>query len=142
MVKIGGWLLLVTLMLPVISVAQEGAKVHPIDKALEACTDKNPSTGGESDCIEKAGEMWDQELNRAYNKLSGKLSPEGKQALKEAQVEWIKYRDAEFKLINTIYSSRQGTMYAPMHASARTEVVKKRALEIQSYLDLLKIDEP
>jgi uncharacterized protein YecT (DUF1311 family) len=144
MMKIRGCLLFFMLLqlLSISSAQEEKAKLHTIDKTLEACSNKNPSTAGERDCIEKAGEMWDRELNRAYNELSGKLNPKGRQALKEAQLEWIKYRDTEFKLIDTIHSTLEGTMYIPMHAFSRMEIVKKRALELQSYLDLLKIDQP
>jgi uncharacterized protein YecT (DUF1311 family) len=111
---------------------------NPIDKALERCLDKNGSTAGSVDCIDKAYQAWDKELNRAYNELMGTLSAEAKQSLKAAQTEWIKYRDLEFKLTDSVYSSMQGTMYIPMHADHRMEIVKKRALELKGYLDLLK----
>jgi uncharacterized protein YecT (DUF1311 family) len=129
--------LLLLLLLPAIAHAQQET-VYPIDKALEACTDKNPSTNGEIQCTARAQEMWDKELNRNYNSLMGQLNPQGKQALKAAQLDWLKYRDTEFKLIDSLYSNLQGTMYLPMLAWDQMSIVKKRALELKAYLDLLK----
>lgn len=57
--------------------------------------------------------------------------------LRSAQLEWIKYRDLDFKLIDSIYDGMQGTMYIPMRVEARLEVIKKRALELKGYLDLI-----
>jgi uncharacterized protein YecT (DUF1311 family) len=116
--------------------AQEPGQ-HPIDRSLEACLEKDPSTAGMAECIGKAYVSWDKELNRAYNELSRKLKPEARPALKAAQVEWIKYRDAEFKLIDSVYFGLEGTMYIPMRADNRVKIVKARALELNDYLQLL-----
>lgn len=92
------------------------------------------------DCTDKAYAAWDQELNKSYGKLMRTLKPSQKEALRLAQVEWLKYRDLDFKLIDSIYDPMQGTMYIPMRIDARMEVVKKRALELKSYLDLITED--
>lgn len=129
-------LLLVALLAPSVCFAQERPE-HKIDKALSACTDKNPSTAGMVECIDKSYKAWDAELNLNYNNLMRKLDATSKQSLKAAQQEWIKYRDSEFKLIDSIFSTMEGTMYIPMQANMRMEVVKKRALELADYLDFL-----
>jgi uncharacterized protein YecT (DUF1311 family) len=110
---------------------------HPIDKALEACIDKNGSTAGMVECTDKAYAAWDKELNKNYGELMRALKPSQKEALKLAQLEWIKYRDLDFKLIDSLYDTMQGTMYIPMRIDARMEVVKKRALELKGYLELI-----
>ena len=74
-----------SLLLPTFVYAQEEQK-HPIDKALEICTDKNPSTAGMVNCTDAAYKMWDQELNKNYRTLMAKLKPAGKQLLKSAQL--------------------------------------------------------
>jgi uncharacterized protein YecT (DUF1311 family) len=71
-------------------------------------------------------------------KRSKLAKPAQKEALRLAQLEWIKYRDLDFKLIDSIYDSMQGTMYIPMRIDARMEVIKKRALELKGYLDLVQ----
>jgi uncharacterized protein YecT (DUF1311 family) len=65
-----------------------------------------------------------------------------KLALKAAQLDWLKYRDSEFKVIDSIYDTLQGTMYIPMRIAERLEVVKKRALALGGYIDLLNEGSP
>ncbi len=113
---------------------------HPIDKAEEACIDKDGSTAGMTDCAEKAYVSWDRELNRNYNALSKKLSPRDREVLKAAQKKWLEYRDQEFKLIDTIYSQLQGTMYIPLRVEERIAIVKQRALKLGNHLELLRGD--
>jgi uncharacterized protein YecT (DUF1311 family) len=60
-----------------------------------------------------------------------------KEALRLAQLEWIQYRDQDFKLIDSLYDTLQGTMYIPMRIDARMEVVRKRALQLKGFLELI-----
>jgi uncharacterized protein YecT (DUF1311 family) len=125
------------LLLASLSTAQEPAQ-HPIDKALDACIDKNGSTAGMVECTDKAYAAWDKELNKNYGELMRALNPKQKEALRLAQLEWIKYRDLEFKSIDSVYDTLEGTMYIPMRISAHLEVIKKRALELKDRLDIIK----
>jgi uncharacterized protein YecT (DUF1311 family) len=127
--------LICLLLLASVSFAQEETP-HPIDKALDACIEKNGSTAGMVECTDKAYAAWDKELNKNYLALMRKLKPAQKELLKAAQLEWIKSRDDDFKVIDSIYDTLQGTMYIPMRIDARMELVKKRALQLQGYLDL------
>ena len=111
---------------------------HRIDKALDACIDKDSSTAGMVECIGKAYTQWDAELNKVYNELMKQLDATGKASLKSAQLQWLKFRDSEFKLIDAVYSNLQGTMYIPMHADSRMQIIKNRAQELQSHLSILK----
>ena len=129
--------LISVLLLATVSIAQEQAQ-HPIDKALEGCIDKNGSTAGMVQCTDKAYAEWDKELNKNYGELMRTRKPSQKEALRLAQLEWIKYRDLDFKLINALYDTMEGTMYIPMRIDARMEVVKKRALELKGFLDLVQ----
>jgi uncharacterized protein YecT (DUF1311 family) len=117
------------------STAQEQTR-HPIDKAFEACVEKNGSTAGMVECTDKAYAAWDKELNKNYGALMSALKPKQKEALRLAELEWIKYRDLEFKFIDSIYDTLDGTMYIPMRIDARLEVIKKRALELKDFLNL------
>jgi uncharacterized protein YecT (DUF1311 family) len=60
-----------------------------------------------------------------------------KESLRLAQLEWIKQRDLEFKFIDSIYDTLEGTMYIPMRIAAHMEVIRKRALALNHYLDLV-----
>jgi uncharacterized protein YecT (DUF1311 family) len=129
--------LISVLLLATGSFGQEQTQ-HPIDKALEACIDKNGSTAGMVQCTDKAYAAWDKELNKNYGELMRILKSSQKEALRLTQLEWIKYRDLDFKLIDSLYDTMQGTMYIPMRIDARMEVIKKRALELKGFLDLVQ----
>src|SRR5256885_11147520 len=90
------------------SVLQEPTQ-HAIDKALDACIEKNGSTAGMVECTDKAYAAWDKELNKNYGALMQKLKPRQKEALRLEQLEWIRFRDLEFKFIDSIYDTLEGT---------------------------------
>ena len=115
---------------------------HPIDKSLEACIEKDPSTAGMVGCTDIAYKKWDQELNKNYQSLMSKLKPSSKQLLKQSQISWITYRDNEFRLIDNLYDDLQGTMYIPMRYQEKTQVVKRRTLALADHLDTLNESEP
>lgn len=112
---------------------------HPIDKAIEDCMEKDMSTAGMVKCLNEAYDKYDNELNRLYKILMKGLDEESAKELKSAQVEWIVFRDKEFKLIDAVYSKLEGTMYIPMRVSDRIEIVKKRVLDFEAYADLAGI---
>lgn len=134
-------LLLLLVLLPSTASAQETRK-HPIDAALDVCTEKEPHTAGMVRCTDVAYKKWDQELNKNYQTLTRKLKPADKQLLKSAQLSWIAYRDNEFKLIDSIYDKIQGTMYIPMRIDEKMQIVKQRALALASHIDMLGEAEP
>jgi uncharacterized protein YecT (DUF1311 family) len=135
--------LTIGLLYPAVSAPrQEREKKHPIDAAMDACVDKNPSTQGTVHCIMAALKSWDGELNSSYQKLSARLDGKGKMSLKAAQLQWIKYRDAELVAIRGVYAKTDGTMYRPMAAEDAMQVTRQRVLQLNGYLDTLKIDQP
>lgn len=110
---------------------------HPIDAWLEDCTARDESTAGQIACLAAAYEKWDAELNRVYQELMSALPEVSRPALKSAQIAWLKQRDEEFKLLDAVYDLLDGSMYRLMKAADRVDIVRKRALELSSYLDVL-----
>lgn len=108
-----------------------------IDEWLERCIEQDPSTAGMNNCTYKAYEMWDKELNAVYRQLMKKLDPNAQKLLKEAEIAWIKYRDAELRLQDAIYGQMQGSMWATMAAGNRYDFVKQRTLALKAYLDMI-----
>lgn len=127
------------LFLSFVAIAQDAQEQHPIDIALDKCMDKNPSTHGMIGCLDEAYKKWDAELNKNYKALSLKMDTKQKAALLAAQRKWIEYRDLEFMTQKAVYETMQGTMFQPMAVNDRMEVVKKRALDLKSYLDLFEM---
>ena len=116
-----------------LATAQKEEESNPIDSRWRECAAKNPSTFGERDCAAQAEKEWDTELNRAYRKLQTTLSAEGKDRLVKAQVAWIAHRDAEFRLIESLYDVRDGSMFIPVQGFRRAEIVRARARELARY---------
>jgi uncharacterized protein YecT (DUF1311 family) len=70
----------------------------------------------------------------------GLLKGDAKDAMKEAQREWIKFRDKEQNAIRSYYAfiyeeMGGGTLYPMLASGASTEVVRRRALDIKSMYD-------
>lgn len=110
---------------------------HPIVIKMNTCIDNNPSTGGVSGCIDTAYKEWDAELNKYYQLIKGTVNFKQRLALRDAELAWIAYRDKEFILIDMLYEGKEGSMFAPMQAYDKMDVVRKRALELEDYYKLL-----
>ncbi|MBN1939286.1 MAG: DUF1311 domain-containing protein [Candidatus Aminicenantes bacterium] len=110
---------------------------HPIDVWLEECTAKDESTQGQLACLAEAYKKWDAELNRVYRELMQKLPEAARPSLKASQQAWIKHRNEEFNLLTSLYGMFDGTMYGLMQAADQVDFVRKRTLELSSYLDVL-----
>ncbi len=115
--------------------ASQAASPH-IDKYLESCIAADSTTAGMTNCAYGAYALWDKELNITYKNLLSSLSPSEQQALRNSQRQWIAFRDAEFKTIDAMYKSKDGTMYIPMRVADRLEIVKTRVSQLQGYRTL------
>jgi len=115
-------------------------KKHPIDVELQKCLDtkENYTTLGMTECIVKAADSWDKELNKNFKILLGLLTEEQKEKLKESQRQWIKYRDNELEFSRSFYTQMQGTMWIPVAARTRLNLTKQRAEELSDYISTLK----
>ena len=113
-------------------------KEHPIDSWLKDCMPKDPSTQGTNACLGQALGRWDNEMNRVYQELNGRLDSERRNTLREAQRAWVAFRDKELAWLGEFYGRLEGSMYGSMLAADRVEVTRKRALELDSLLDVLE----
>lgn len=127
---------LVLLALLTIAPASHAAK-HHIDSYLEACINADSTTAGMVNCTNQAYSLWDKELNIKYTNLMSALAPTDKQALRNAQRQWIAFRDAEFEAMDAMYNRKDGTVYLSMRAADRLEVVKARVLQLAGYAGLV-----
>jgi uncharacterized protein YecT (DUF1311 family) len=116
----------------------------PTRQSLDSCLQdpKNGSTGDQTACETKALASYDKRMNVAYSKLLKELPTQAGQDLRAAQRSWIAYRDMEARARESLFATRQGSMYAPMQADAETDLTRDRALLLESYLRVLDIDGP
>ena len=132
------WILLVFILfiLPVKGFSEEKEKKHPIDVWLESCIEKNWTTAGMRMCTSQALDKWDKELNMVYKELMKKLSPEEKELLKQSQLQWIKFRDAEFKFLDNLYLGT-GTIIPVMIMGDKLDIVSERVKILEKYLNYI-----
>lgn len=126
---IAAWVVVFVSALPLF--AQEK---HSIDKFEEVCISKNSTTAGMANCAYEARKKWDAEMNKYYKLLMAALDKKGQNELRESQLAWIKFRDAEFKSIENMYN-QMATMYIPVRSGDRMDIVKQRALQLKSYYE-------
>jgi uncharacterized protein YecT (DUF1311 family) len=112
------------------------SNLPPIDEELTICIYNNEATNSQLQCLFDAYSRWDAELNRIYNELLPLLDAQAATVLVDAQLQWIKCRDSEFKLLDVIFSS-QGSIGRLIEANTRQEIVRKRVVELNQYLGFL-----
>ena len=110
--------------------------LHPIDKAERECISKNMTTAGMSNCSYKAMDSWFKEIDKYINLLKNVTSEEEYNNILEAQTQWKKYQEAEFKAIS-ILINKQGTIYQNILAGKERSLVKQRAHDLKSFYEYL-----
>ena len=76
----------------------------------------------------------DKELNKTYNILKSKLSPERQKELKKSQLLWLKYRDAEFKLINNNWDRNSfGSSFVVSRGDYSSSIIRNRLIQLFHY---------
>lgn len=108
---------------------------HPIDVVIEAAFEKAGSTAAMNQAAEEARRLWDTELNRIYQSLKKKLSKDSWIFIQESQRAWVMHRDAEWKSLENIYASFDGTMYGPMCGMRKANIIRARVIGLQATLD-------
>lgn len=96
----------------------------------------NPQNGSRDYLIayDKYQTFLDSELNVAYRLIKSKLSVKRQKELKNSQRNWIKFRDAEFELINNNWTRQNfGSSAGMSRGSYRSTVIKNRVLQLLYY---------
>lgn len=78
----------------------------------------------------------DKALNAVYQKLIKKVTPEVKERLIDAQLAWIKFRDAEAKA--RAAEVEGGSMYPLLYSGSLAETTRVRTQQLQEWLDSLQ----
>ena len=110
--------------------------LHPIDKAERDCIAKNMTTAGMSNCSYEAMDAWFKEIDKYISLLKNVTSEDEYNNILEAQTQWKKYQEAEFKAVS-ILINKQGTIYQNILASEECDLVKQRAQNLKNFYDYL-----
>lgn len=152
------FLALMLLILSPLTLAELGSSKHLADfESLQAFDDHLNQT--QQTCIDNAmggtrtlacfgayEQAWDYELNHYYKRLRSVLNDEDKAMLKQAQLAWIKHRDATSTFnslaVNKQYEGQSGTMFTAMRAGDKSSVdapiIRERALLLRRWYLALK----
>ena len=84
-------------------------------------------------CAAQAFERQDQQLNRVYNQYRAGLQPKDRQALKQVQLAWIKFRDLDCRQVASIYKG--GSMQPMVHAHCLAERTRERITHLEQMAD-------
>ena len=110
--------------------------LHPIDKAERDCIAKNMTTAGMSNCSYLAMDAWFKEIDKYVNLLKDVTSKDEYNNILEAQTQWKKYQEAEFKAVS-ILINKQGTIYQNILTGKERGLVKQRAHDLKSFYEYL-----
>lgn len=105
-----------------------------IDRAYQACLDRAGTTAAQLACVDQAYGAWDKVLNETYKAALAGLSPANQELLREAQRKWLAYRDADSRFQAADWTFGQGTFFRVVLADASLQIVKARALVLDSYV--------
>lgn len=108
-----------------------------VELLLRKKLDIDYSTSGMVNATYEAETDYDLLLNKYYNLVLKKLADQDKEALKQTQRNWIKFRDSERKLnsllVNDSYSGG-GTIQGVIKAGNYLELTKSRVIMLYDYL--------
>ncbi|MFS2158203.1 lysozyme inhibitor LprI family protein [Pseudomonas sp. Pseusp122] len=98
----------------------------------DACIDKAMGDAAMSECTRAETRKQDARLNKAYKAAMAVLPEEKKKQLKEAQMLWVKFRDADCGMQ---YSFTGGTMDMLNGSSCELNMTQERADTLQWFAD-------
>ena len=104
--------------------------LHPIDKAERDCIAKLDSTQAMNECAYKAMDAWYKEIDKYINLLKDVTSKDEYNNILEAQTQWKKYQEAEFKAVS-ILINKQGTIYQNILVGEDCGLIKQRAKDLK-----------
>lgn len=108
------------------------AEQNPIDHALEQCLNGASTTVAMVSCYDRASQAWDSEMNTQYGQLMKRLTSESKNKVRDAQRQWLAYRDSWQSASAAYFNSTQGTLAQISLAAQRVDLVRNQALLLRS----------
>ncbi|WP_323121110.1 lysozyme inhibitor LprI family protein [Burkholderia alba] len=115
----------------------EVAAADPNDVAMRQCLARRDrsSTDGQIQCMDDARQKWQAAMNAAYQQLLGAAPAAAKRGWQESQRRWLAWRGDEMPLVQAVYATTQGTMYAMASADTQLQPVRDRALALREAAD-------
>jgi uncharacterized protein YecT (DUF1311 family) len=122
--------LLILLLLIVPAVPTNAQKIEQITQNLNC--ENLQSTAEMNDCAGREYRTADQKLNQVYRQLQSKLRGKQKQRMTNAQLAWIKFRDANCNYERGTFEGGTGESF--IGTSCLTRMTQQRTKELEAYL--------
>lgn len=107
------------------------AKEKPI-----LATAENPDNGYRASLVAYTDYLTflEKELNTVYKALQSKLPKDKQDGLKQSQVNWLKYRDSEFFLIEGVWTKENfGSSSSITRGQYKASIVRDRVIQLMQY---------
>lgn len=111
------------------------ADMYDIDKTELECINNTSDTHIMNKCTYTAMVAWKNEINDALLNLRS-INKENYKKIIRSQKYWEKYKDNEFRAIDAFCSNVDGTMYKNVSTGLKKDIVKRRAIQLNEYLNL------
>jgi uncharacterized protein YecT (DUF1311 family) len=122
-----------SLLLPLLSLTISTSMAQETQQIAQTIDCKIPQTTLEMNaCAEREYQAADKQLNQVYRQLRAQLSGQQRQRVTNAQLAWIKFRDA-----NCDYERGQfegGTMASSVVTNCLASMTEQRTKELEKYL--------
>lgn len=115
-----------------------------VEQMVRDMLESDYSTAGMHKANEVTELEYDKLLNKYYKILYNSLDVEGKKALKQSQLNWIKLRDSDQSLIRSmtaqVYNRMGGgSIWGVVGGNAQADVVRRRVVDLYNYLQFSDI---
>ena len=110
------------------------AEIHPIEKAVQDCMQKEDyTTAGMSKCVDASINDWNKEIDKYLSLLKYTLPEDKYKLLQISQEKWEEYKKAQWQLLEATLSEKDGTMYINILSGDKADVVEKRAKDLSGF---------
>lgn len=110
-----------------------------VNQQVRKMLDDDYTTMGMIQASNFSEQEYDKLLNKYYKILYNDLNDDGKKALKQTQLNWIKLRDSDKELVTAMRSQVYdemggGTIWGIVAADARADITRQRVFELFRYI--------
>ncbi|WP_230953170.1 lysozyme inhibitor LprI family protein [Burkholderia stagnalis] len=132
MTRTAGLVVLMALAMPIASAQQ---KVDPIEAQANAClaAPAGQTTSGMIACSHQAYVAYDKRMNEVYQRVMRSADPQTRELIRQAQRQWLAYRDAQHKADNGPWRADRGSIASVDIEALNVDAIRARIQELDYY---------
>lgn len=110
--------------------------LHPIEQEIQECMKKgNYTTATMNNCVYNSFDSWDKDISNSLQTLKKTLPPEQYELIEQSQKKWNDYKLAQWKVFNSIYDTKVGTIYTNILAGSKSGILANRAKILEALVN-------